>query len=348
MRRLEILLLAAHLTLFSVGPAYCEGAELQTKRFDVNYYHFISMDSTGSRKEKELHVEGARVPECWKDLSKDDIATIDWLEHMGVPFCDVEGAFLVHHNKRSIRDALDAGEEGCGYIEVTNTQINLDILEYKLLSRTNQFLKSNDRVSEQVAIEGFPVPTRIEKPFFEGFNQNELMEFFEGWDVLFPDSQLHSVRKRVSMGGRYLSIRYDPEWDRSRGFWKFKVHSLSFSKDEWSEEYDDLAFMGDSSADDFSEIHLSFYNNIGVVIRGEIDDSEFSSLMSKLREVREVQFNEQTTVSGKQAISFLTEVAPNEDGYFLSFRGFFGGYHLVCSIEDEALKVRHVLQEVIE
>lgn len=315
--------------------------ELDTKRFDVSFYHFISLDSTGASKEKSSHVDGYGNPKRWEDLSKADLSKIDWLEGMGVPFCDVEGARLVYHEKRSLVEAIETKEELCGSLEVTNTPTNLGILEYKLVSRTNEYLRLQGRGSEQIAIEGFPMPSRIGAPSYTGLYSSDLVKFFQDWNAFFPNGEVHEVRVSTGQGGRFLYVRYDPVWDRELGFWKFKAQSFRFSEHVWRGEYDSSVVQSNMDPKSSTEIFISFLNAKGIIVGDDIDQAEFHLLINELRKKESIHFSEDLNLSGSQAINVMTSIERTDANYFLSFHS---SYHLVCGIENGALKIITVMQ----
>ncbi|PXA04118.1 hypothetical protein DDZ13_08755 [Coraliomargarita sinensis] len=318
-------------------------AQLETKQFDVNYYHLISLDPVSSSKKKLNHSEGEGNPEHWKELSKDDLSMIDWLENLGVPFCRVDGASLVYHKQRELYEAIKAGEENLGVIEVTNTPTNLGILEYRLISKTNAYLRGNNRASEQIRIEGFPMPHEIGPPSFIGLDDSEVIQLINDWEQILPELSLHSVQKKANQSGRALYVLYGPKWDRDRGFWKLNEGWLRFSKERWSNLYESNVVREEILSMESSEVHISYLSGLrpnGVVVGDGLNEEEFSSLVNALGKVGRINFQKDYVVTGQRARSSLERVKVLENGYLLFFEG---GFQVTCSIHDDVLRINQVM-----
>lgn len=330
-------------TPFFLGSPSHASTRLETERFDINYYHLFSLDPVGTTKKKLRHADGEGNPEHWNDLGNDDLSMIDWLEKCGVPFCKVEGARLVYHKKRELLEAVESGEINCGVIEVTNTPTNLGILEYKLVGRTNQYLRMNNQASEQIEIKGFPMPHEIGPNSFTGLDPDDLTRFFEEWKEQLPDQEIHFLRRKGHQSGLSLYVRYDPTWCRERGLWKFKERWIRFSKERWSNIYDSTVVRKSITSDDSSEIFISFLpglNSRGVVVGDGLNESDFSSVISAFREIKKIEFMKDYVMSGSRAVDLLERLIKWESGYLLIFRG---GFQISSSMKDGAFVIDQVM-----
>lgn len=339
----KILQTILSIALFFVGSLGYSATKLETKQFDINYYHLISLDPVGTSKKKLIHAEGEGNPERWSNLSKDDLSMIDWLENRGVPFCHVEGARLVYHKKRELVDAIESGEENLGVIEVTNTPTNLGIIEYRLISRTNAYLRLQKRASEQIEIEGFPMPHEIGPSSFVGLDSDDLTIFLEDWKKQLPDERIHYVESRGYHMGRSLLVRSDPQWCRERGFWGFKERWVQFSEEKWSNIYDSAVVRESLASDDISQVFISFLagqKSEGVVVGEGINEPEFSSVTNAFLKIKKIEFKDDYIMDGSRAIDLLKRLMKWESGYLLIFEG---GFQISCSMRDDVLAIGHIM-----